>query len=348
MRATMLCLALILAGEAVFLLVKGRPEPSAAPTVQPLKVEGTALTAGGQPVAMHGVSLGWHNIWPRFYNADAVRTLCRDWNARIIRAAIGADSHAAADNPGIHSGYCEEPSFALDKLYAVVDAAIEYGAYVIVDWHSHVIHTREAAAFFSAVATRYKGVPNVIYELFNEPVCPSFETERSYADLGDEQKMNSYWQELKAYAHTLIEAITSVDDSNPLILMGCPAWDQRIDLAASDPVEGYPNLMYTVHFYAGTHGGWLRDRTEAAVRSGLPVLISECAGCNADGDGPIDAQAWKEWSGWADSLGISMLAWSISDKAETCSMITPQGSDGGPWTDEDVKEWGRIVKDWVK
>ena len=348
MKIVALVLALILVCEAMFLIVKGTQGKAAAPAVAALKVEGTSLTADGTPVTFHGISFGWHNIWPRFYNADAVRTLHNEWKVPILRAAIGADGHAKADNPGIHSGYTDEPGFALEKLYAVVDAAIECGAYIIVDWHSHVLHTAEAAEFFSTVAERYKGIPNVIYELFNEPVCTSFETEHSYEDLGDEEKMQAYWQELKAYARVVIDAIAAVDPSEPLILMGCPAWDQRIDLAAADPIKGYDNLMYTVHFYAGTHGAWLREKSEAALEAGIPIFISECAGCNADGDGPIDHEAWKTWSDWADSKGISMLSWSISDKHETCSMFTPEATDGGPWNEDVIKEWGRMAKAWVK
>ena len=38
-----------------------------------LKVLGTVLTdTNGQPVALHGMSFGWHNLWRRFYNAAAV------------------------------------------------------------------------------------------------------------------------------------------------------------------------------------------------------------------------------------------------------------------------------------
>ena len=59
--------------------------------------------------------------------------------------------------------------------------------------------------------------------------------------------MEEYWDTLKDYAEYIIGIITSIDDRKPLILMGCPAWDQRIDLPAAKPVEGYDNLMYTVH-----------------------------------------------------------------------------------------------------
>ena len=321
-----------------------------APTVKALRVEGTSLVdEDGTPVVFRGISFGWHNIWPRFYNADAVKTLSGDWGCRIFRVAIGADDIAKSDNPDCHGGYMGEPEFALRCACNVIDAAIATGSYVIVDWHSHVLHTEEAKEFFSAIATKYKGVPNVIYELFNEPVCFSFENgnEDKYADLSDPEAMSAYWKALKAYAQELIATITAIDDRKPLILMGCPAWDQRIDLPAADPVEGYDNLMYTMHFYAATHGSWLRDATDAALAAGIPVFISECAGCEASGDGYLDLEAWKAYSDWATERGISMMAWSISDKKETCSMLTPGATDGGLWAEDVTKPWGKVVKEWL-
>ena len=316
--------------------------------VAPLKVVGTQLTADGQPVAFRGISFGWHNIWPRFYNKSAVRQLHEDTGCQIFRAAIGADSHAMLDNPGIHDGYMGEPEWALEHLYEVVDGAIECGAYVIVDWHSHVLHLDAAKEFFAAVATRYKGVPNVIYELFNEPVCFSFEEWRAnpYEDLGNPEAMMAYWQELKRYAGELIKVITDIDPSEPLILMGCPSWDQRVDLPAASPIEGYGNLMYTMHFYAATHKH-LRDASDAALAAGIPIFVSECAACEASGDGPMDLEEWQKYVDWADANGITMLTWSISDKVETCSMFTKEASSEGPWNDDVIKPWGKIVKDWV-
>jgi len=301
---------------------------SGAPAVPQLKVEGTTMTAAGEPLVMRGISLGWHNIWPRFYNKEAASRLVTEWGAPVLRAAIGADGHAKADNPGIHDGYTGEPQFALDCLYEVVDGAIESGAYVIVDWHSHVLHLDEAKEFFSTVATRYADCPNVIYELYNEPVEDS-------------------WADLKAYAEELIKLIDGISKVHPLILMGCPHWDQDIDKPAADPITSYDNLMYTVHFYAGTHKAWLRERCDAAMAAGIPIFISECAACEASGDGPMDMESWNEWSSWATQSGISMLTWSISDKNETCSMFTPDAVSEGPWPEEVIKPWGRIVKEWL-
>ena len=129
--------------------------------------------------------------------------------------------------------------------------------------------------------------------------------------------------------------------------MGCPSWDQRLELPAQDPIEGYDNLMYTMHFYAATHEAWLRDVTDYAIKCGRPVFITECAGTEASGDGRIGVDEWKEYTEWAESRGLSVVTWSISDKNETCSMLTPEASDGGPWDDAVIKPWGKMVKEWL-
>jgi endoglucanase len=55
-----------------------------------LQVKGAQLCdQRGNPVILRGVSFGWHNIWPRFYNKKAVKTLKTDWNASVVRAAMG-------------------------------------------------------------------------------------------------------------------------------------------------------------------------------------------------------------------------------------------------------------------
>lgn len=281
-----------------------------------LQVKGTQLCdQQGNPVTLRGVSFGWHNLWPRFYNAKAVKWLVDDWHATVLRAAMGVK---------IDDNYLENPQFALKCIEPVVQAAIKNGVYVIIDWHAHDMYTDQAKAFFGKMAQKYGKYPNVIYELYNEPVEDS-------------------WQSLKQYHKTVIDEIRRYDPDN-IILCGCPHWDQDIDQVAASPIEGVSNVMYTVHFYAATHKQYLRDRTEAAVKSGLPVFVSECGGCEASGNGELSETEWNNWVDLMNRLQISWAAWSLSDKDETCSMLLPRAKATGDWTPDLIKPWGKLVR----
>lgn len=290
----------------------------AAKQLPRLSVAGTQLmNAEGDTVVLHGVSYGWHQFWPRFYNASSVSYLTKEWGAQVLRAAMGVDLDSAC--------YVHQPEFGLECVTKVVDAAIGNNVYVIIDWHSHHLRQEEAKAFFAQMATRYKGVPNVIYEIFNEPV-------------------EDTWEQLKAYSVEVIKTIRAIEP-DAVILVGCPHWDQDIHLAADDPITGYNNIMYTLHFYANTHGQWLRDRADYALSKGLPIFVSECAGMEASGDGPLSPEEWQNWLDWMQKHSISWAAWSLSDKDETCSMLYPSAASEGNWKDENLKEWGRVVRD---
>jgi len=284
-----------------------------------LSVNGTLLlNEKGDPIVLRGVSYGWHNWWPRFYNKESVKWLAEDFNCSVVRAAMGV---------GPRGSYLDKKEWSKQKIEAVVQGAIDNGIYVIIDWHSHELHIDEAKAFFAEMAKKYGNHPNVIYEIFNEPV-------------------NDSWEIVKKYSIEVIKAIRENDPDN-VILVGSPHWDQDIHLVADDPIQGFRNLMYTVHFYAATHKKELRDRSDYALKKGIPIFISECAGMEASGNGPIDYESWNEWIEWMEANNISWVCWSIADKDETCSMLKPSASDTGNWKDTDLKEWGLKTREFL-
>lgn len=286
-----------------------------------LQVQGTQLCdQQGNPVVLRGVSLGWHNIWPRFYNKKVVRTLKNDWNATVVRAAMGVTT--------VEDNYLDNPSFALECVEKVVKAAIKEDIYVIIDWHAHEMHTKEAKAFFAQMAQKYGKYPHVIYELYNEPVEDS-------------------WESLKQYASEIITEIRKYDPDN-IILMGCPHWDQDVHVVAESPLRGFSNIMYTLHYYASTHKEYLRDRMEDAVKRGIPIFVSESGVTEASGNGVIDPESQQLWLDRMEKLKISWLCWSLSDKDESCSMLLPRTTATGPWPEDVIKRSGKMVREYLK
>jgi endoglucanase len=282
-----------------------------------LKVDGVQLKdEKGNAIVLRGMSFGWHCLWPRFYTAGSVAWLRKDWGITVIRAALGVELGS--------NSYLKRPEWSIERIRAVVDEAIRQDIYVIIDWHSHNINLEEAKAFFIQMATLYGKNPHVIYEIFNEP---DYET----------------WAEVKKYSIEIIEAIRAIDPDN-IILVGSPHWDQDVHVVADDPIKGYSNLLYSLHFYAATHKQDLRARGDYALGKGLPLFISESAGMEATGNGPLNKEEWNRWVDWAEQHKLSWITWSVSDKDETCSVLLPTASSEGDWKESDLKESGILVR----
>ncbi|GGX71270.1 hypothetical protein GCM10011309_21790 [Litorimonas cladophorae] len=280
----------------------------------------------GQVASLAGPSFFWSNTgWgqDRFYTAGAVATFAKDWNASIVRAAMGAE------NSGSYL-YDEDANIA--RVQTLIDAAIANGLYVIVDWHSHRAEkdTAKAVEFFTAVANAYGHTPNLIYEIYNEPL-----------DTTD------WATDVKPYAETVIDAIRKVDPDN-LIIIGTTSWAQDVDVAADDPITGYSNILYSLHFYAASHKKDLRKRAEYAIGKGLPLIISEWGTVTYNGDGFMDKKSTREWMKFARKHGLSHLNWSVSDKDESASMFKSGADSHGGWTAQDLTPSGLLVRDIMR
>ena len=285
-----------------------------------LQVKGNQLCSQtGDSIVLRGVSYGWHNLWPRFYNKQSVKWLKKDWKCTVLRAAMGTV---------IEDNYIENPEFALKCMNKVIKAAIKNDLYIIIDWHTYYPQKKEAKAFFSMMAQKYGKYPHIIYEIYNEP-------------------MEDSWESVKEYATDIISEIRKYDPDN-IILVGSPHWDQDLHLVAESPLEGFNNIMYTLHFYAATHKQELRDRAEAAWEKGIPIFVSECAGMECTGDSPLDIPEWTRWVEWLESKKISWVNWSISDKNETCSMILPRANKNGGWDESLIKPAGRQSRKFIR
>ena len=294
-----------------------------------LSVKGTDIVdMNGDKYQLKGVSTHGITWFPDYVNKEAFETLRDDWGANLIRLAMYTDT-------GDSYGYCSGGD--KDEILALVDkgvsAATELGMYVIVDWHilsdsDPNNHIDDAKEFFDKVSKKYAAQENVIYEICNEP------------------NGGTQWSSVKSYAETIIPVIRA-NDKDALIIVGTPNWSQDVDIASQDPITGYDNIMYAVHFYAATHKDDLRNKVKTALDNGLPVFVSEFSLCDASGNGGIDYDSSDEWFKLINENNLSYSSWSLCNKNETSALIKSDSTATCSFSDGDLSDTGKYVRDRI-
>lgn len=310
------------------------PAPSDPKGTTPVSQHGQLSVKNGQLVdksgkgyQLRGMSTHGLTWFPEFVNESAFKTLRDDWNTNVVRLAMYVDEW------GNGQCYMGNKSGSLELLEKGVDICIKLDMYVIIDWHvlnpgDPSKYTNEAKSFFETVSKRYAKYPNVIYEICNEPNGGA-----------------SWSGNIKPYAEKIIPVIRK-NAPNSVIIVGTPTWSQEIDKPLSDPLS-YKNVMYAFHFYAATHAG-LRSNVENCVAQGLPVFVSEFGTCDASGGGANDFNETQKWLSYFDKQGISYCNWSICNKDETCSVLRPGTSANGNWSESNLTENGKWMRNWFR
>ncbi|KAL3105798.1 hypothetical protein niasHT_026573 [Heterodera trifolii] len=291
-----------------------------APAYGQLSVSGTKLMGNSKQVALHGNSLFWSQWYPQFWNATTLKALKCTWNANVVRAAMGVDQ----------GGYLTTESTQYQLVTTVIEAAISLGMYVIVDWHVSATYTTQAVAFFTKIAKAYGSYPHILYETYNEPLALSWTSD------------------LVPYHKKVIAAIRKYDTKN-VIILGTPNWSQDVDVAAANPVSGYSNLMYTFHFYAGTHTvSGLGAKLKTAYTKSLPIFVTEYGACESSGDGTIATSSMSAWWSFLDGYKISYCNWSVCNKGESCSALTTSASASNVGSSSYWTTSGKLIQAYYK
>lgn len=292
-----------------------------------LHVENGKLTdADGNTVQLYGMSTHGIAWFPQYINYDSFRTLRDDWNTNCIRLAMYTAEYG---------GYCAggDKEQLKQLVRDGVSYATELGMYVIVDWHilsdyDPNQNKDEAIAFFREMAEVFADNDNVLYEICNEP------------------NGGTSWDSIKSYAEEVIPVIRT-QKPDAVILVGTPTWSQEIDKAAASPLDD-SNVMYTLHFYAGTHKDDLRNRLETYVQNGLPVFVSEFGMCDASGNGANDFVSTTKWLDLLNKYQISFCCWNLANKDESSSVFKASSTALSDWTDDDFNESGRWIRDYFR
>ncbi len=278
-------------------------------------------TGTSVPIQLKGPSLYWSTGDPAvLFHSATVDWFVNNFEIGVIRAPMAikyykenSEPISASDgNTGVTSyGYLSTPAGYNEKVNQkklikdVVDAAIANDIYVIVDWHSHNAsrETNEAVTFFKDMATEYKDVPNLIWEIYNEPVSD------------DAGAINNY-------AKSVVAAIRNAGNNN-LVVVGTPFYSSQPNQQVSQGLHNtYSNIAYTLHFYAAANHDGYKSNGSSAMSS-APIFITEWGASDASGDGNIsDASSWRSWM---DQNKVSGCMWYAGTGTQSSAMF-PEGT----------------------
>ena len=102
--------------------------------------------------------------------------------------------------------------------------------------------------------------------------------------------------------------------------------------------------MYTFHFYAATHQDYYRNKVQTAINKGLPVFVSEFGISESSGNGAIDKKEADTWISFLKKNKISYVCWSLSNKAESCSLLKSSCTRTGNFKTSDLSPAGKWYK----
>ncbi|HEY0735949.1 MAG TPA: cellulase family glycosylhydrolase [Herpetosiphonaceae bacterium] len=252
----------------------------------------------GNNVVLRGVSLIDVSVAnTRTRNAlaqiDMATNSADGWYARVVRLPVYPD--AIDGQPGWNAN---PDAYFNNHLNPAVQRCIARQIYCIIDWHYIKDYNSTAVDtatrnFWSYVAPKYKDVPNVIFELYNEPIYPDS------------------WSTWKTWAQPWVNLIRAAAPNN-LILVGGPRWSQNVAEAATNPFTGR-NIAYVAHIYP-QHGGqstW--DAWFGNSSATVPYFITEW-GWQQGGAVPTSGTRsgyGVPFSSYLDSKGVSWTAWTF-------------------------------------
>lgn len=271
----------------------------------------------GEIIQLKGISTHGIQWYGYLATKENMKILKEEWNSNLFRIAMYTEEGGYLSNKNLK-----------EEVKRIVDYAIELDMYVIIDWHiltnGDPLSTKEEAIkFFDEMSNLYKDVPNVIYELCNEP-------------------NNTFWDNnIKPYSEAIIKTIRK--NSNSIIIVGTNAWSQDIEDAVRNPIDD-EKTMYALHFYAGSHTDWLRDRAKVAIEK-IPLFVSEWGTSAADGNGGNYFGESDKWIEFMNENNLSWTNWSLTNKNESSALLKEECIS---MTDDCLTKNGLYIKNKIK
>lgn len=341
--------------------------PAAAAAPLSIRIEGNHFVNGeGQTIRLLGVNHtsseyacvdGFGYDDGHFDDADAAAIA--SWNASAVRVPLNEDCWLGINGQPNSSGGAETTLTAAGYRQEIENYVTElnaHGLYAILDLHwtapgSQIALEQQpmpdfehSPAFWTSVASAFKGNPGVVFDLFNEPYDPTDPrsgddmntadtvtwgcwatgtkpdlvgggaTEPCFTQAYDEND-NPTTRYRIAGMQTLVDAIRATGATQPVMVGGLNFADDLSQWAAHAPDDPLNQEAASFHNYMGTGkcdnvGCW--NSEVAPVAANVPVVTGEFAEDNYENPScgvHTPNNFANEYMSWADAHGVGYLVW---------------------------------------
>lgn len=219
-----------------------------------------------------------------YYNKESIASL-KKWGANCIRIVITREIYLQDENN-------------INKVYDIIDDCIANDMYVVVNWHCFNdpnTNINDNIEFFEKIMNKYNGIPNLIYEIYNEP-CGSEVT----------------WDVIKNYANQIIPILRKIDE-NAVIIVPTPNYDINITDIISSTLN-YENILYSYHIYVGSIDIQTElEKMRQCLINDIPIFITEWGTTKNSGTDGFFEEKSNLLVKFCECNNISWCNWNFSD-----------------------------------
>ena len=289
----------------------------------------TILDSSGKPHLFRGLarpSLEWSSVGDQLGEADYAAM--NGWGANVVRISLNQDFWLQSDgsgtsNPTYDSGY----AIIVDQQ---VQWAEKHSLDVILDLHwsdqgnftvgascisgnkncQQDMADAHSVLFWQQVATKYKGDPHVLFELYNEPRIGSYSPVTANWDTWLNGGTSSGFT-----VHGMQELYNTVraTGAQNLVVIGGLNWSNDLSGVSTHAVNG-TNIIYNTHVYqTSAPNTWdasfgslsakypiiateFGDRSMNCTPSAATTFMQYASKTSTNGDNPPNELSWTAWA----------------------------------------------------
>ena len=321
---------------------------SSGSSVSGLHVSGNKLVDNGATVRLLGVdtsgteyqcvsaNAGFFDVGGGAPTQQFVTNL-KAWKINAVRVPLNEDCWLGIN--GLPNG--SNASAYQTAIEGYVNLLRQNGLYVIVDLHwnngggsqsngqTQMADLDHAPAFWTGVAGAFKGDQGVVFDLYNEPHDIAWSCWQNGGC-----QVNG-WN--VAGMNQLITAVRGTGATNVVMAGGISYSGDLSEWLANKPSDPMGNLAASFHSYnfsnCNTSSCWSSQLQPLAAQ--VPIITGEmgendCQGANPGANVSAGTDYINGYMSWADSNGVSYLAWAWNPDFDHCT--GPSLNNSGNWT----------------